>query len=211
VPIAAPGHRLFIADLSGIESRAAASIVGDTRTLEQWRTFDRSGRPEDEPYSITGRTTFGQPPETARKAGKTGELAFQYQGGVGAYRRITGDNTTSDEIIASRRDAWRYDHREHTQFWGLAILQAVQAVQYPGQDFSARCVNFRFDPKTKFLELTLPSGRKLFYPRAELIEDAEYGSVSFTFLDASGGGAGRMYHERRGGGAFGGLLLENIT
>jgi DNA polymerase bacteriophage-type len=211
VPIAALMHRLFIADLSGIESRAAASIVGDMRTLEQWRTFDRSGRAEDDLYFITGTTTFHQPPETARKAGKTGELAFQYQGGVGAYRRITGDNTTSDEIIASRRDAWRYDHREHTQFWGLAIFQAVQAIQNPGQDFSARCVNFRFDPETKFLELTLPSKRKLFYPRAELIEDAEYGSVSFTFLDASGGGAGRMYHERRGGGAFGGLLLENIT
>jgi hypothetical protein len=35
--------------------------------------------------------------------------------------------------------------------------------------------------------------------------------VSFTFLDASGSATGRMYHERRGSGVFGGLLLENIT
>ena len=104
---AAPGKRLFIADLSGIEARGAAFVCGAAAELEQWRNFDRSGQPEDEPYYRTGIATFAQPPATARKAGKTGALAFQYQGGVGAYRRITGDDKTPDEAIAARRDAWR--------------------------------------------------------------------------------------------------------
>jgi hypothetical protein len=50
----------------------------------------------------------------------------------------------------------------------------------------------------------------LTYPQAELFEDRQRDTVSFTFLDASRSRTGRMYHERRGSGAFGGLL-ENIT
>jgi DNA polymerase len=126
---AAPGKRLFIADLSGIEARGAALICNAVAELEQWRSFDRSGRPEDEPYYRTGTATFAQPPEKARKAGKTGALAFQYQGGVGAYRRITGDQDTPDEAIAARRDAWRRDHPEYVEFWRLAVFQAVQAIR----------------------------------------------------------------------------------
>ena len=206
-----PGTRLFIADLSGIEARKAAYVCGAVRELEQWREFDRSGRPEDEPYYITGIATFRQPPATARKAGKTGALAFQYQGGVGAYRRITGDLEMTEEAIKRRRDAWRADHVEFTRFWQLTTFQAVQAIRHPGMEFSAKAMTFIFDQRTGFLELGLPSGRKLTYPAAELFEDVEYGTTSFTFLDASGSKNGRMYHERKGGGVFGGLLLENIT
>lgn len=208
---AAPGKRLLIADLSGIEARGAALVCGAVGELEQWRSFDQTGRPEDEPYYRTGVTTFAQPPPTARKAGKTGALAFQYQGGVGAYRRITGDDKTPDEAIAARRDAWRRDHPEYVEFWRLAVFQAVQAIRHPGQEFTAKTIAFQYDLKTGFLEVTLPSGRRLTYPKAELFEDEQHGSLSFTFLDASGSKTGRMYHERRGSGAFGGLLLENIT
>lgn len=208
---AAAGKRLFIADLSGIEARGAALVCGAVGELEQWRSFDQTGRPEDEPYYRTGIATFAQPPASARKAGKTGALAFQYQGGVGAYRRITGDDKTPDEAIAARRDAWRKDHPEYAEFWRLAVFQAVQAIRHPGQEFTAKAVAFQYDLATGFLEVALPSGRRLTYPKAELFEDEQHGSVSFTFLDASGSKMGRMYHERRGSGAFGGLLLENIT
>jgi hypothetical protein len=71
---AKPGSRLFIADLSGVEARGAAHVCGARNELEQWHTFDHSGRPEEEPYYRTGLSTFGQPPETARKAGKIGSL-----------------------------------------------------------------------------------------------------------------------------------------
>ena len=210
-PTAAPGMRFFCGDLSGIEARSGAYTVGDRRELEQWRTFDRTGRREDEPYYLAGRKTFHQPPETARPVGKGGYLAFQYQGGVGAYRRITRDLTTSDEIVDQRKLAWRAAHPLYTQFWRTSIFQAVQAIRNPGMEFTLKGVAFRYDQRTGFLELILPSGRVLSYPQAEIFVDEQYGSVSFTFFDASGGGAGKMYHERKGSGAFGGLMLENIT
>ena len=177
--------------------------------LEQWRKFDRSGSPEDEPYYLTGLATFGQPPETARKAGKTGSLAFQYQGGIGAYRRVTGDLALAEETVVARRDAWRADHPSYVQFWRLSVFQAVQAIRHPGMEFTADVITFQYHRGTGFLELRLPSGRCLTYPKAELLEDEQFGTTSFTFLDASGSKSGRMYHERRGSGAFGGLLLEN--
>ena len=208
--VAAPGHRLFIADLSGIEARGAAYVCGATAELDQWRLFDRTGKAEAEPYYITGLATFGQPPETARKAGKTGSLAFQYQGGCGAYRRVTGDQTLAEETIAARRDAWRADHPAYETFWRASVFQAVQAIRHPGMEFSCKVVSFRYDLPTGFLELTLPSGRKLTYPAAQLFEDEQFGTTSFTFLDASSSKTGRMYHERRGSGAFGGLIFENV-
>jgi DNA polymerase len=209
--IAPPGKRLFIADLSGIEARGAAEVVGAVAELEQWRTFDRTGRPEDEPYYRDGIATFGCSPAIARKTGKTGALAFQYGGGIPAYRKITGDHRSSDEEVAARRDLWRSKHSDHVTFWRLALFQAVQAIQHPEQEFTARGVTFRYRLKTGFLEMTLPSKRVLTYPAAELFEDEQYNTTSFTFFDASGSRNGRMYHERKGSGVFGGLLLENIT
>jgi DNA polymerase len=207
----APGMRFFCGDLSGIEARSAAYTVGDQRELAQWQAFDRSGRRKDEPYYITGIETFHQPLATARPIGKFGQLAFQYQGGVGAYRRIAHDLTTPDEIIDQRKLAWRAAHPLYTQFWRTSIFQAVQAIRNPGMEFTLKGITFKYDQRTGFLELALPSSRVLSYPQAEIIIDEQYDSTSFTFFDASGGGAGKMYHERKGSGAFGGLMLENIT
>jgi DNA polymerase bacteriophage-type len=130
---AAPGHRLFIADLSGIEARGAAYVCGAAAELEQWRKFDRTGQAEDEPYFITGRTTFGQPPATARKAGKVGSLAFQYQGGVGAYRRVTGDQTLPEETIVARRDAWRPTIRCMSSSGGWRCSRPCRRSGIPGK------------------------------------------------------------------------------
>ena len=151
--------RFFCGDLSGVEARSAAYAVGDHRELAQWRDFDRSGRREDEPYYIAGIETFHQPPELARTVGKFGQLAFQYQGGVGAYRRIARDVTTPDEIIDQRKQAWRAAHPLYTQFWRTSIFQAVQAIGNPGMEFTAKGIAFKYDHRTGFLELTLPSGR----------------------------------------------------
>jgi DNA polymerase len=48
--VPAPGHRLFIADLSGIESRGLAWLTNEQSKLEAWREFDRTGDPTKEPY-----------------------------------------------------------------------------------------------------------------------------------------------------------------
>src|SRR5262249_50367399 len=93
--IAASGNRLFDVDLSGIESRGIALIANEFTKLDQWKKFDQTGREEDEPYYIFGTTGLNLDKGIARKYGKTGDLAFGYQGGTGAWRKMAphGDTT----------------------------------------------------------------------------------------------------------------------
>jgi hypothetical protein len=107
----APGHRLFIADLSGIESRGLAWLCNETDKLEQWRAFDRTGDPTLEPYYRFGLEDLKLDAKLARRTGKTADLAFGYQGGLGAWRRLAPpDDTSSDQEIYNRRHAWIFRH-----------------------------------------------------------------------------------------------------
>src|SRR5206468_5346025 len=96
---AAPGHQLYIADLSGIESRGLAWLCNETSKLDQWRAFDASGDPRDEPYFKIGVDDLGLDESIARGVGKVADLAFQYQGTVTAWRRLAQDDTTPEATI----------------------------------------------------------------------------------------------------------------
>jgi DNA polymerase bacteriophage-type len=131
LPVPAPGKRFFIADLSGVEARACAYLTGHQVELDRWRRFDQTGLPEHDPYFIAGNETFRQPPERARKIGKVNQLAFQYGGGLGAFRRASGDYTTPDLEVERIRDTWRAANTPVTAFWRTSIFQAVQALRNP--------------------------------------------------------------------------------
>jgi hypothetical protein len=128
----APGHRLFIADLSGIESRGLAWLCNELDKLAQWQEFDRTGDPVLEPYYRFGREDLKLNPKLARKVGKVGDLAFGYQGGLGAWRRLApADDVSTDQEIYSRRQAWIRRHPNIARFWPLAVRQAVNAIENP--------------------------------------------------------------------------------
>ena len=204
---AAPGHRLFIADLSGIESRGLAWLTNETNKLDQWRKFDRTGNPEDEPYFITGHETFGLPKEKARKRGKTGDLAYGYQGSLGAWRRLAPvDDTTPDATVHENRRKWVLRHPNIARFWIASVRQAVNAIEN-GERFTV--ARIAFQREGEFLHLELPSSRRIHYPFARTYADER--NKTFTFRDASGG-RWEWYHILKGGrGVFGGLIAENAT
>src|SRR6516164_5311735 len=210
--IAASGNKLFDADLSGIESRGLAWIANETNKLEQWRNFDRTGREEDEPYYIFGTARLNLDKGIARKYGKTGDLAFGYQGVVGAWRKMAppGD-TTPDHIVRGFQKAWARAHPNIAKFWSVALRQAMNAIENPGECFTAARIAFQRDER--FLHLELPSGRRIRYPYPRLYEDFSFDGTprrSFTFRDASGG-RWEWYHVLKKRGAFGGLVAENAT
>jgi DNA polymerase bacteriophage-type len=203
----APGNRLFIADLSGIESRGLAWLCNETGKLEQWRAFDHSGDPTLEPYYRFGVEDLKLNPKQARKTGKTADLAFGYQGGLGAWRGLAPpDDVSSDQEIYSRRRAWIYRHPNIAKFWPLAVRQAVNAIEHPGELFTVARIAFQYEGH--FLFMRLPSGRRIAYPFARLYADED--GRSFTFRDASGG-RWEWYHVLKRKGAFGGLVAENAT
>jgi DNA polymerase len=57
---APPGHRYFIGDFSGIESRVLAWLSRQGSKLELWAKFDRTKDPNDDPYVVIGRA-LGHP------------------------------------------------------------------------------------------------------------------------------------------------------
>jgi DNA polymerase len=205
--IAAPGHRLFIADLSGVESRGLAWLTGEQRKLDEWREFDDTGDPARDPYFHFGIEDLKLNPSIARKIGKTADLAFGYQGALGAWRRMApaGDNTPDKQVYDFRK-VWVRRHSNIAKFWPLSIRKAVNAIENSGERFTVARIAFQRDDR--FLRMELPSGRKISYPFARIYAD-EHGK-SFTFRDASGG-RWEWYHILKRKGAFGGLIAENAT
>jgi hypothetical protein len=157
---AAPGHRLLIADFSGIESRVLAWITGQQSKVQAWAQFDRTGRAEDDPYVRIARRC-GLTGEGARDVGKIVDLAFGFGGSVGAWQRLALEDDTTDEATVRRyRDTWRTEHPQTVKFWYALDRAAIAAVRRPGTAFPVGRVSYRYD--APFLRLTLPSGRAIF-------------------------------------------------
>ena len=106
----APGHRFLIGDFSGIESRVLAWVSAQQSKLDMWAKFDRTGDPKDELYYLLGRSC-GRPEESARKIGKTADLAFGYMGGPAAWDRLAPEDDSSSDADKRRyQQAWRRLH-----------------------------------------------------------------------------------------------------
>jgi DNA polymerase bacteriophage-type len=202
---AAPGHRLLIGDFSGIESRVTAWVSGQQSKLDQWAKFDRTNDPKDEPYYILGRSC-GRPEESARKIGKTADLAFGYMGGPAAWDRLAPEDDSSNEEDKRRyQQTWRSLHPQTVQFWYGIDRIAIAAIRKPNTSFTYKRFTLTFDGT--FLRIVLPSGRALSYPFPRL-ETGKYGHPMVMFKDNA---AGKWVDCRYGQGAYGGLWTENIV
>jgi DNA polymerase I-like protein with 3'-5' exonuclease and polymerase domains len=206
---AAPGKVLIGADFSAIESRVLAWVAGENWKLDTYRRFDATHDPRDEPYCITACKIFGKPNGTytkdnpERSVGKTCDLAFGYAGGLGAWRKFEPERFTDDEVKAFIY-SWRQAHPEIKRLWSRLDKAAWTAVQQRGR--LVRCSVIRFRCDGAFLQLTLPSGRKLSYPQPRIIGDEREQRVVF-----SDNAAGQFADCRHGQGAYGGLWAENVV
>jgi DNA polymerase bacteriophage-type len=203
---AAPKCHLIIGDFSGIESRVLAWISGQQSKLERWARFDHTSAVDDDPYVLIGRS-FGHPNEKARAAGKIGDLAFGFGGGVGAWKNFAPEDDESDEVAIKRyRDKWRAEHPESVKFWYALDRAAINAVQHPGAEHRVRQLKFCFDQP--FLRIALPSSRSLSYPFPR-IELNRFGHQCVMFKDT---GARNGWGDCNfGKGAYGGTWCENVV
>ena len=84
--IAAPGHRFIGGDLSNIEGCVNAWIAGETWKVEAYRAYQEGKGPDL--YKVAYARSFGGEPQGVsglkRQVGKVQELAFGYQGSIGA-------------------------------------------------------------------------------------------------------------------------------
>jgi AAA domain len=166
--------------------------------------FDQTQDPEDEPYLING-LAFGLAKEIARGPGKTSDLAFLYSGSISAWRNLAPDDTSSDEVILSRRDAWRAKHPMTVRFWSLLDTAAIRAVHKPGAIIP--CGRLAFKVEGDFLKMKLPSGRKVAYPFPKLITNRR-GYPAVSYMDNE---KGKWVECRGGNGSYHAIWMENAV
>jgi DNA polymerase len=207
---AAPDHTLIGGDFSSIESRGLAWVAGEDWKLDSYRRFDATQDSRDEPYCATACKIFRVPDGTfnsvspERKVGKVCDLAFGYQGGLGAWRKFEPDRFSDQEVEQFKLD-WRAAHPAIRKFWYAIDRAAWEAVRQ--RERVIRCGRLLLKCTGSYLFIKLPSGRKLAYPFPRIyIEDPQRQTV--VFKDAS---AGQWRDCRNGHGAYGGLWTENIV
>lgn len=202
--IAPEGKTLAVADFSAIEARVLSWLAGEEWRLEVFRTHGKI-------YEASAAMMFGVPMASIGKAseerqkGKVAELALGYQGSVGAMRTMGGEDIGLTELdMKNIVSKWRAASPKITSFWVDIERKAISAVLGRHKTFSKRGgLSFNYDGK--FLTITLPSGRELFYtlPKVSL---NRWGKQALTYM-----GMDQTTKQWKRIDTYGGKLTENIV
>lgn len=200
------GYTFVDADFSAIEARLIAWLAGEDWVLDVFRTTGKI-------YEATAARIFGVPFDSIvkgnpnykyRQRGKVATLALGYQGGVGAMKRMGGDQLgLDDDGLQDIVNRWRRQNPRICKLWRKMQDAAVHTIR-TGKTTQPRAgVIFRKelapDFPFPFLTLQLPSGRKLFYADPGTTPDDR-----ITYKEWDNGG----WREAE---TYGGKLTENLT
>ncbi len=171
------GRKLIVADFSAIEARVLAWLAG-----ERWRlkVFEEG----KDIYCSSASQMFGVPVEKhgvnghLRQKGKIAELALGYGGSVGALKAMGAlEMGLTEGELQPLVAAWRNANPMITMLW-WDIDRAVKTCVK--QRISTETHGLRFDYKSGFLFLTLPSGRRLAYVKPRMGEN-QFGGEAVNY------------------------------
>lgn len=171
--IPSPGCRFIICDFAAVEARVLAWLVEEEWVLDVLRTTGRL-------YEATAAQLYGVSEaeithdDPRRAHGKVATLALGYGGGMQALARMGGTalGLTEPEMIAIVK-AWRQSRPKTTAFWddlAHAFMGCLyrQDPLFGGQEGGQTLGRLRLTLQrgTGALVIALPSGRRLYYPKA---------------------------------------------
>lgn len=203
--VAKPGHTFIVSDFSAIEARVIAWLAGEAWRLEVFRTHGKI-------YEASASMMFHVPVESItktdprRQKGKIAELALGYQGGVGAMKTMGGEKMgLSESEMKDIVTHWRNANPTIVSLWDEVQAAAMKAIS--GSDVVIRKgVRFRYELGAMTIEL--PSGRKLFYPRARVEMREKFGRKSKTIIYEGQNQTTKKWEDQE---TYGGKLVENIV
>ena len=200
------GYTFIDADFSAIEARLIAWLAGEDWVLDVFRTTGKI-------YEATAARIFSVPFESIvkgnpnykyRQRGKVATLALGYQGGVGAMKRMGGDQLGLDDAgLQDIVDRWRGQNPKICALWRRMQQAAVRTIRTGRTTCPRAGVYFRKEMTPEcpfpFLTMQLPSGRKLFYADPGTTEDDR---ITYKEWD---------YGHWSESETYGGKLTENLT
>lgn len=199
--VAKNGHKFLISDYSAIEARVVAWLAGEQWAIQAFRDHGKI-------YEATANQMFNlggieNVTKDMRQRGKVATLALGYQGGVGALKAMGAlEMGIPEEDLQPLVDTWRKANANIVSFWYDVDRKAKQTVIDGKTRLTASgCIKIKRDKG--FLQIILPSGRALSYPRPR-IGEGEFGPV--IEFDGQGDRVGFMTVE-----TYGGKLVENIV
>ena len=170
-------NKFIVADFSAIEARVLAHIANET-----WRTevFRNGG----DIYCASAERMFHVPVEkhgrnaSLRQKGKIAELALGYGGGIGALKSMGAEELgIPEEELRPLVSAWREASPNIVRFWQAVDEAAKLAIRTKEEQETH---NLLFRKESGILFITLPSKRKLAYPKPK-IEINQFGTESITY------------------------------
>lgn len=171
--MAEEGNIIRAGDFVSVEAVVLACLAG-----EEWKI--KAFRDGVKIYEHMGDKIYGLPPGTVtkdthpneRQDGKTGELAFGYQGALNAWLKFDSSGRHTDERIIEICKSWRSEHPCIVQFWRDLEDAAIEAVRNPGRCCNAGPIGFEVvrdaQDGSTWLSMILPDGKRMWYWQPEL-------------------------------------------
>lgn len=156
------GHVFVDADYSAIEARGVGWLAGCTKLLAIYRA-------NGDPYCEMGTVIYGfrvtKENEWERFVGKQTILGCGYGMGAAKFEAqcIKFGKPVGAETAEKAVKAYRTEFPEIPQLWRDMEDAAVSAVQSPGETFQIPNGLIKFRVVGHYLQMALPSGRRLFY------------------------------------------------
>ena len=219
--IADKGKKFYVADFSAIEAVVLSCLADESWKIDAFRAIKKGEKYKgaDDIYCATATQIFGKTitkkeNKEERGIGKVCELAFGYQGGIGAWIKFDKSGKYDSDEIEDFKKQWRERHKRVTKFWYVIQDAAVGAVQERGKETEFMGIKFMMesDDAGDWLVCVLPSGRKLWYfdplIRMEPVpwdHTDERPSLYYHGKDSKRQGAWGLIS------TYGGMLVENIV
>lgn len=164
---AIPGEKLIACDLASIEARVLGWLASDPKYLKAFRDgLDL--------YKVTAaeifNVTYDQVTDDQRWVGKQAVLALGYSMGVNTFYEqcVKSKPDIKKALLDKAVKAYRKTYHRIVSYWTLIEKAAISAVARPGAKTSAGVVGFQM--VQGYLTMLLPSGRRLWYPEAKIIQ-----------------------------------------
>ena len=206
--VAEPGKTFHVCDFSAIECRVIAWLASEDWVLEVFRS-------NGDIYCANASKMFKVPVEKhgqnaqLRQKGKIATLALGYGGGVSALEAMGGSKLglTEDEEKKIVK-LWRDSNPRIVRMWAVIEKAAITAIK-TGESVTVYR-NIVIGKRWGMLTITLPSGRTICYPRAEV--ETEYNDgwrgdhdiIEYEGLNQTTKKWGKVR-------TYGGKLTENIV